>query len=318
MVWPRQLQPARRGPIHPDPDLESVGGRVDPKVPDTPAVRLRWWLEIMYIGTFYGIYTLVRNTQGSLRVGKEHAFHNARKVIQAERALHIFHEPAIQKLFLGVHGFVRALNIFYGTGHFVVTLIALIWTYVHLPARYPRMRNTLMFTTGLALFGFAFFPLMPPRLLPRNYRFVDTLAIYGGSWSFNSGTMQRISNQYAAMPSLHFAWATWCVISFWPWAVNGKIWRKVVLVAYPTFTTFTIVVTGNHFFLDAAGGALVLWLGYFGALAFARFSIVDWWRANARAASAFDDADRLTDAPTVSEDRVAPVDEVDLTRVKSR
>jgi PAP2 superfamily len=287
MAWPRQLQPARPGRIHPDPDLEAFGGRIDPQVPDTTARRLRWWLEVIYIGGFYGIYTLIRNTQGSLRVGQEHAYHNAEKIIRVERMLGLFHEPRIQQFFLISRPFVRSLNIFYGTGHFLVTLAALIWTYTQLPARYPRMRNTLLLTTGLALIGFAFFPLMPPRLF-EGYGFVDTLAKYGGSWSFNSGTMQRISNQYAAMPSLHFGWSAWCAISFWPWAKNGKLWRKFVLLAYPTLTTFTIVVTGNHYFLDAIGGFVVLWCGYALAMVLARFNIVDWWRANAKAASPYE------------------------------
>ncbi len=288
MVWLRPLRPARRGPIPPDPDLADVGGEIDPQVPETKARRLRWWLEVLYIGTFYSIYTSIRNTQGSLRVGTEHAYNNAIKIIDAEKILRIYYEESIQQFFLGNRKFVRSLNIFYGTGHFVVTISALIWTYVHLPARYPRMRNTLLATTGLALIGFAFFPLMPPRLMPTSFGFMDTLDVYGGSWSFNKGAMQRISNQYAAMPSLHFGWSTWCAISFWPWALNGKLWRKLLLLAYPTTTTFTIVVTGNHFVLDAAGGALCLLFGYQIALLLARvnarINIVDWWRVNAPAA----------------------------------
>ncbi len=284
MAGPPKLQPARPGLIPPDPDLAEVGGAVDPRVPLTPAKRLRWWLEIVYILTFYGVYTMIRNTQGSLRVGTVHAFNNAKKIIQLERWTGMYHEETIQEWFLSSRWFIRSLNIFYGTGHFVVTAAALIWTYVHLPARYPRMRNTLLATTGLALIGFAFFPLMPPRLMPESYGFVDTLAEYGGSWSFNSGAMKQISNQYAAMPSLHFGWSTWCVISFWPWARNGRLWRKLLLLSYPTMTTFTIMVTGNHFILDAAGGAVVLWAGFTVALIFARFSVVDWWRANAPAA----------------------------------
>jgi hypothetical protein len=233
------------------------------------------------------VYTGIRNTQGSARVGELHAFNNAKKVIQLERTLHLYVEESIQEAFLGARWFMRTLNIFYGTGHFVVTIVALVWTYLHLPARYPRMRNTLLITTGMALFGFAFFPLMPPRLMPGSYGFVDGLAEYGGSWSFNSGAMQRISNQYAAMPSLHFGWSAWCAISFWPWAMNGRAWRKVLLLMYPTFTTFTIVVTGNHFWVDAAGGAAVLSIGYGVALWLARTRWLEWWRARTVAPPAY-------------------------------
>lgn len=271
----------------PDPDYDAIGGRVDPQAPESHGVRLRWWMEVAYIGVFYAVYTGIRNTQGSARVGELHAFNNAKKIIQAERTFHIFVEEPVQQAFLGVSWFMRSLNIFYGTGHFIVTLAALTWTYLHLPARYPRMRNTLLLTTGMALFGFAFFPLMPPRLMPAAYGFVDGLAKYGGSWSFDSGAMQRISNQYAAMPSLHFGWSAWCAISFWPWAMNGRWWRKVLLIAYPAFTTFTIVVTGNHFWLDAAGGAIGLAVGYTISLWLARTSWLEWWRARAVAPPAY-------------------------------
>ena len=90
---------------------------------------------------------------------------------------------------------------------------------------YPRWRNTLGIATGLALIGFAFFPLMPPRLLDRhrtypfvrhNYGFVDTLAKDPTFWSFNSGAVSKISNQFAAMPSVHCAWALWCACALVP------------------------------------------------------------------------------------------------------
>lgn len=318
MVWPCPLRPARRGPIPPDPDLAAVGGEFDPRVPETTARRLRWWLEIVYIGTFYAVYTSIRNTQGSLRVGEVHPFNNAEKIIQLEKWMWAYHEEAVQQFFLGSRNFVRGLNIFYGTGHFLVTVSALVWTYVHLPARYPRMRNTLLATTGLALIGFAFFPLMPPRLMPASYGFVDTLEVYGGSWSFNKGAMQRLSNQYAAMPSLHFGWSAWCAISFWPWALNGKLWRKLVLIAYPTLTTFAIVVTGNHFVLDAAGGGICLYAGYRLALLLARVNIVDWWRANAPAASAYPTGGRLKRSQRVEPNITHQVDpQVDRNRMNN-
>ena len=78
--------------------------------------------------------------------------------------------------------------------------------------------------TGLALIGFALFPLMPPRLLDphtyafvhHDYGFVDTLAKDPAFWSFNSGAVSKISNQFAAMPSVHCAWALWCACALVP------------------------------------------------------------------------------------------------------
>ncbi|HUP87531.1 MAG TPA: phosphatase PAP2 family protein [Acidimicrobiales bacterium] len=215
---------------------------------------------MLYIVAFYAVYSFIRNAgTGALHV--EQAFHHAQGVIRIERLLGSYHEESIQDWFLGTRWFIKAWNIYYGSFHFIVTAAALVWCFRKRPDRYPRWRNTLACTTGLALIGFAFFPLMPPRLLPASYGFVDTLAKVGGLWSFDSGTMKAVSNQYAAMPSLHFGWSSWCLFVLWP-ATEGRRWARALLVAYPLATLFAVVVTANHFWLDAAGGAAVLGAGY--------------------------------------------------------
>ena len=105
---------------------------------------------------------------------------------------------------------------------------------------------------------------MPPRLLPESYGFVDTLAKYPTFWSFNSGAVSKISNQFAAMPSVHCAWALWCACVMVPRA--RRRWVKIAFVLYPVGTVTAIVLTGNHYILDAVGGFAVLGIGY----AFAR------------------------------------------------
>jgi hypothetical protein len=215
---------------------------------------------LVYVGLFYAVYSAVRNTQGSATVSATHAFHNALRVIRLERFFGLYHEQQIQHAFLGEHGFLRFWDVFYGTAHFAVTVVALVLMFRVMKARYPLWRNTLACTTALALIGFALFPLMPPRLLPTHYGFVDTLKVYGGSWSFDSGAMQKISNQYAAMPSLHFAWSSWCTFVLWPLA--RQWWSKALVAVYPFLTLFAIVVTANHYVIDAVGGALVLAVGF--------------------------------------------------------
>ena len=71
--------------------------------------------------------------------------------------------------------------------------------------------------------------------------------------------METISNQYAAMPSLHIAWAIWCTVALYP--VLRRRWSRVLIVAYPVATMFAIVVTANHFWLDAVGGVIALGVG---------------------------------------------------------
>ena len=245
-------------------DARPVDGMAAPR----PAPRLRWWREALYVIAFYGVYTLIRN-EGLDQDARAQAFTNAKRIIRLERLTGTYHEETIQEVFLGSDVFIAAWNIFYGTAHFIVTAGALVWCFRRAPHRYQLWRTTLALTTALALIGFAFFPLMPPRLLPASYGFVDTLAEVGGLWSFDSGAMKNISNQYAAMPSLHFGWSSWSALVLLP-GVRRR-WARCLVVAYPFLTLFAIVVTGNHFWLDAAGGALVLAIGYVGARAATRW-----------------------------------------------
>lgn len=236
--------------------------RTQPEGSQSSAVAqspLHLWREVVYVGVFYGLYTLVRNSQGSAREARGQAFTNAKRLIRAERLLGMFHEESIQEFFLPTRRFIQFLNTWYGLAHFVVTLAAMVWCFRCMPQRYRAARNGLAFMTGLALLGFAFFPLLPPRLLPGSYGFVDTLKVFGGPWSFDSGAMAKVSNQYAAMPSLHFGWASWCTVVFWPWATSHR--RKALLLAYPMLTLTAVVVTANHYLLDAAGGFVVFVVG---------------------------------------------------------
>lgn len=253
--------------------------------------RLFWWKEAVVIALFYAIYSLARNQFGSARLGPGdepvHAFHNAMRVIRIERAVGLYHEETVQEWFLPYRGFIQFWNTFYGTAHFFVTIGAFVWLFRRKPIEFPQWRNTLAVTTALAIIGFSLFPLMPPRLLDDTGRwggarvaeaegyeddfgFVDTLADYGGPWSFDSGTMQSISNQYAAMPSLHIAWSSWCAIVMW--RLTRRRWARVLLALYPAATLFCIVVTGNHFWIDGVGGLLALAVGAWWGIGFDRWN----------------------------------------------
>ncbi|MCU1391958.1 MAG: hypothetical protein JWM34_386 [Ilumatobacteraceae bacterium] len=251
-----------------------------------------WVREIVVIGVVYLVYSFVRNQFGSanLKIGDEprHAFHNAVDVIKIEKFLRIFHEQTIQRWFLDTP-FIEFFNIFYGTAHFIVTLGILIWLFIAKREEFGRWRTTLMATTVLALIGFALFPLMPPRLLNAyahdcgpgtaheicyrygggelseqlhqpDYHFEDTLREVGGLWNFDSKKLDSVSNQYAAMPSLHIGWSTWCMLVLLRFAKRKR--TKVLAVAYPLLTLTVIVATANHYFLDALGGLAIVGTGY--------------------------------------------------------
>jgi hypothetical protein len=185
-----------------------------------------------------------------------------------QRDLGINHEEWLQDLALHFKPLIISANYFYGSLHFVVTIAAGVYLFRKFSDDYPRYRNTLAIATALALVGFKLFPLMPPRLLPASYGFVDTLARYPTFWSFNSGAVSKISNQFAAMPSVHCAWALWCALVFAPHVKHT--WAKVLAILYPVGTVTVIVITGNHYFLDAVGGFAALGIGWVVANRFTR------------------------------------------------
>lgn len=235
--------------------------------------RLSWWKEVVLVLVFYGAYTAVRNHFGSAAVPSADSYANALKIIGLEQRLGIFNEQHVQDILASSHITAASWNTFYGSLHFIVTIGTLVYLFRRWPSDYRRMRNVLGFTTGLALAGFALFPLMPPRLLcdcpfgagadaQAQYGFVDTLARDGSLWSFGSPGIKAMSNQYAAMPSLHFAWALWCALALF--SRLRRRWPRSSLSAmlYPALTLAAVTATANHFWLDAVGGAVVLMAGW--------------------------------------------------------
>ena len=226
---------------------------------------LYWWAEIAFVLAFYFIYSTIRNSnEGSPGVAREHAI----QLMGWQKTLGINIEHAVHRWALDIDPIIIASNYFYGSLHFVVTTGVLIFLYRKFSDDYPLFRNTLAIATGLALIGVAFWPLMPPRLLPHSYGFVDTLDKYPTFWSFNQGAVNKISNQFAAMPSVHCAWALWCTCALVPRVKHT--WAKVLAILYPMGTVTAIVLTANHYLLDAVGGFIVLGAGYLIARLFTR------------------------------------------------
>ncbi len=252
------------------------------RLPESASGRshLRWWREVVYILAVYFVYSTVRNMFGSAGGPSGHsngiAYGHAKVVVEIEKAIRLYFEQGLQEWYLQLpaHGVIEFWNIFYGSAHFIVTTFALIWLFRRGKDRYPLWRNTLALTTILALIGFATFELMPPRLLDepqaeygppvtavdRDWGYVDTLADYGTLWSFDSEALKDISNQYAAMPSLHVGWALWCVGVML--SMVRRRWLRWLIIAHPIATLFCIVVTANHYWIDGLGGAAVFGAGY--------------------------------------------------------
>ena len=223
------------------------------------ARRPRWWPELLIAAVGYGVYTLVRNLQGRATrpADYQRALSNARRVIGVERWAHLFQERWIQTTFLKVPWLVRGFDSFWAIAHFVVTASVVVWLIRWHPDRYRPLRTALALITGVGLVCFAVFPTVPPRLLPASYGIVDTWVKVGGIATRNPPRIERISDPFAAMPSLHLAWAVWCAAALVP-AMKRPV-TKALAGTYPVVTLIAVLATGNHFLLDTmAGIALAL------------------------------------------------------------
>jgi hypothetical protein len=181
------------------------------------------------------------------------AMTNGQNVWDFERLVHLPSESALQASLLGHIWWVRAANCFYAYVHFPATAATLIWLYLKRPAVYLWFRRTLASLTALALVIHALFPLAPPRMLAAA-GLVDTGHVYGPS-VYGSPTSDTLSNQYAAMPSLHVGWALTVAIALI--AATRSRWRWLWL-AHPVLTLLVVVVTGNHYWVDAAAAVGLL------------------------------------------------------------
>jgi hypothetical protein len=186
---------------------------------------------------------------------------NAEALLEVERALHLDVELWANDALHAVPGLALASSFWYASLHYIVTTAVLVWAYRAAPALYRRARTALVVGSAAGLAGFIVVPMAPPRMLPG---YVDTLATTSGSgwWAGQASApdgMGSLTNQLAAMPSLHVGWAVWCA-----WVVLLLTRRRILrllAVGYAVVTTVVVVVTANHWVLDAVAGAAVVALG---------------------------------------------------------
>ncbi|MET9391269.1 phosphatase PAP2 family protein [Streptomyces sp. NPDC006624] len=181
------------------------------------------------------------------------AFRHAHRVWDLERAVGLPGEGAVQSLLLHGDGPVHLANTYYAAVHFPATAAFLIWLYLRRPAHYVWARRVLAAVTAAALVLHLLFPLAPPRMLAAT-GLVDTARVHGPS-VYGSPATDSLSNQFAAMPSLHFGWALMVAIGLI--AATRSRWRPLWL-AHPLLTLLVIVGTANHLWLDAIVAAALL------------------------------------------------------------
>ncbi|MEG8278993.1 phosphatase PAP2 family protein [Streptomyces sp. AHA2] len=223
------------------------------------------------------------------------AFRNAHGVWDFERALGLPGEGAVQSLLLHGDGAVHLANTYYAAVHFPATAAFLIWLYLRRPAHYLRARRVLAALTAAALVLHLLFPLAPPRMLAST-GLVDTAREFGPS-VYGDPAADSLSNQFAAMPSLHFGWALMVAVGL---IAATRSHRRWLWLLHPALTLLVIVGTANHYWLDALVAA---------ALLGSALAVVRPVTASVRSALPFRFRHRTTGTAVRAQDRAAPARE---------
>ncbi|MER7891687.1 phosphatase PAP2 family protein [Micromonospora sp. NPDC094482] len=206
--------------------------------------------ELLIVAALFLAYKVGRLlVVGDLPTAYAHATH----VWALERAWGLPDEATLQRSVLSHDGLVRAANRYYASVHFPATGALLLFTYLSRPALYRWARTLLAALSGVGFAIQALIPLAPPRLLSAT-GVLDTGRVVGPS-AYGDPATDTLSNQYAAMPSLHVGWAT--VVAIVLIAAGRTRWRWLWLL-HPLLTLTVVVITGNHYWLDAVAALALL------------------------------------------------------------
>jgi hypothetical protein len=206
-------------------------------LPRFAAVELLVWASV------YPAYLAIR---GSSIDGHKEAVAHASRLIHLERATGLLREADVQSLF---HPMVDFFSAYYMLGFGPLIATVLIWLGIRRRELYRRLRTLLFASLGLAVIGYVFYPTAPPRLVP-GLGIADTV----GLSSHDTGSVAGIRfNPYAAMPSMHVGWSV--LIGIFGFRAARSRWLKAFFVLHPFVMVLTVTATGNHYFVDAIGGA---------------------------------------------------------------
>jgi membrane-associated phospholipid phosphatase len=240
------------------------------------------WLDVLRQVALFGLaYVAYRLVRGLVESDANVAFAHALDVISLELSLHIFVEPSIQAWASGSKLLMGFSSWMYVNAQTTVTVAGLVYLYVRHNKSFYFVRNMFMIAMLIALIGYTVFPTAPPRFLPE-WGFIDSVSNFTGVHvNHDSAMMNALVNPYAAVPSMHVAFA---LMIGWPLARLAKHRIvKALWLLYPLLMAFVIVVTANHFIFDAILGALTAGAAASGASWLARARPQVWRFSGARA-----------------------------------
>jgi PAP2 superfamily len=233
------------------------------------------WLDALrQVSLFAAAYLAYRLVRGLAEGNANAAFAHARDLISIESKLHVFVEPSVQAWASGSHVVMVSASWLYVNAQTSITLGALLYLYLCQNRSFYFVRNMFMIAMAIALVGYIVFPTAPPRFMPE-WGFIDSVSdLTGVHVSHTSATATALFNPYAAVPSMHVAFA---LMIAWPLARLTKHRAvRVLWLLYPLLMTFVIVVTANHFIVDALLGALTAGVAVYGARWLARARPAVW------------------------------------------
>jgi membrane-associated phospholipid phosphatase len=202
-------------------------------------------LVVFLVLVYFGVRAV---TEGRV----DRAFANADLVVRIERALGIAWEGQLQGLIIGHEALVAVANWIYIYGHWPVIAVSLALLYAWRRQKYLLLRNAMIISGLIGFALFAFVPVAPPRFVEPGL--LDTVTRY--SHGYRALQPPALTNQFAAMPSLHMGWNLLVAIVLFQ-ATNRRAVR-VFAVAMPFAMAFAAVSTANHFVLDLLAGTLVV------------------------------------------------------------
>jgi hypothetical protein len=207
-------------------------------------------LEFAFVASLYSVWRMAKNLPLTQADG---AIERARSIVRVQDMLGLPSELAVQRFALDHEWLAQFAAAFYAVAHVPGIVIFLVWLYARHRDVYPHWRNALAIVTACCLF-IRFVKVAPPRYLP-DLGFVDVSELYGMSVYGEAGT--GVSSQFAAMPSLHVAWAA--VVAFGALTASTSRWRWIGM-AHFVLTMFAVTATAHHWWLDGIVALALLWM----------------------------------------------------------
>jgi hypothetical protein len=218
-----------------------------------PVRHYRWVRELALVVGLYGVYMLARAVIG---VHVDDAEARGADILRWEAAFALDVERPLNSLLTAVPPLGVLADYLYATLHYVVTPVVLVWVAARRRDAYAAERNALLVASAIGLVGYWLLPTAPPRLVDAGL--TDTMAAFShlGWWGDAASAprgMEWLSNQYAAMPSLHVGWAVWVAACLAAHSRSRLVRRWAW--TYPAVMALVVMATANHYLLDVVAGA---------------------------------------------------------------